>query len=82
MPSSVKNNVYTLLPVTAVLSGLKIIGSRWVFKIKADSSKKGRVVVQAGGQVPGRNCGGTYAAVCRLQTIRMVLAILAEYNLE
>ena len=51
-------------------------------KIKADNSKKGRVVVQAWGQVPDRDCGGTYAAVCRLHTIRMVLAIVAEDNLE
>ena len=38
--------------------------------------------MQAWGQVPGWGCGGTYAAVCRVQTIRMLLAIVAEYNLE
>ena len=38
--------------------------------------------MQTWGKVPGRDCGGTYAAVCRLQTICMVLAIVAEYNLE
>ena len=45
MASLKKNNVYTLLPVTSVPAGHKIIGSRWVYKAKADNSHKGRVVV-------------------------------------
>ena len=77
-----KNNVYTLLPMTAVPTGHKIIGSRWVYKVKADNSHKGRVVVLGWGQLPGVDCGSTFAPVCRLQSIRMVLAIAAEYNLE
>ena len=32
--------------------------------------------------MPGIDCGSTFAPVCRLQNIRMVLAIAAEYNLE
>lgn len=44
--TSFKNkNAYTLLPVTSVLSGHKIVGSRWLFKNKDDHSKKGRSVV-------------------------------------
>ena len=82
MASLKKNNVYTLLPATSVPIGHKIIGSRWVYRIKADDSKKGRIVVLGWGQVPGRDCGSTFAPVCRLQSIRMVLAIVAEYNLE
>ena len=61
-----KNNVYTLVPTTAVPAGHKIIGSRWVYKVKADKSYKGRVVVLGWGQVPGVDCGGTFAPVCRL----------------
>ena len=34
------------------------------------------------GQVPGVDCGGTFAPVCRLQSIRMVLAIAAEFDFE
>ena len=30
----------------------------------------------------GIDCGSTFAPVCRLQRIRMVLEIAAEYNLE
>ena len=32
--------------------------------------------------MPGIDCASTFAPVCRLQNIRMVLAIAAEHNLE
>ena len=47
-----KNNVYTLVPATAVPAGHMIVGSRWMYKVKADKSYKGRVVVLGWGQVP------------------------------
>ena len=53
-----RNNVYTLLPGFSVPSGHKIIGSRWGFRIKADDSKKGRVIVPSkclGVTVEGRS---------------------------
>ena len=73
-----KNNVYTLVPAIAVPIDHKIIGSRSVYKVKADKSYKGRVVVLGWGQVPGVDCGGTFTPVCRLQSIRLVLTIAAE----
>ena len=36
-----KNNIYSLVPATAVPAGHKIVGSRWVYKVKADKSYKG-----------------------------------------
>lgn len=33
-------------------------------------------------QVPGHDCSGAFALVCEFQSIRMVLAMAAEYNLE
>ena len=77
-----KNNVYTLVPATAVPAGHKIIGSRWVYKVKADKFYKGRVDVLGLGQVLGVDCGGAFAPVCRLQGIRIVLAIAAEFDFE
>ena len=76
------NNVYTLVPATAGPAGHKIIGCRWVYKVKADKSYKGRVVVLGWGQVPGVDCGGTFAPVWRLQSICMVLVIAAEFDFE
>ena len=45
--ASVKNNnVYTLLPAISVPTGRhKIIGSGWVYNVKADNSRKGQAVV-------------------------------------
>ena len=74
--------VYTLLPKSNVPKGQNVIGSKWVFKVKTDNTYKARLVAQGWNQVHGRDCGGTYAPVCRLQSIRMVLAIAAELNLE
>ena len=76
------NNLYTLVPKTAVPTGHTIIGTRSVYKGKSEQSYKGRVVVLRWGQVPGVDCGGTFAPVCRLQSNRMVLEIAAEFNLE
>lgn len=74
--------VYNLVPKTDVPQGQNVIGSKWVFKVKADTTYKARIVAQGWNQIPGRDCGNTYAPVCRLQSIRMVLAIAAEYDLE
>ena len=51
---------------TTIPAGHEIVGSRWVYKVKADKSYKGRVVVLGWGQVLGVDCGGTFAPVCRL----------------
>ena len=77
-----KNNVYTLLPVTSVPAGHTIIGNRWVYKDRADNSHKRRVVVLGWGQSPVIVYSSTFASVCRLQSIRVVLVMSAEYNLE
>ena len=59
-----------------------MIGVRWVNKIKADDFFKSRLVVLGWEQVPGIDCGGTFASVCRLQSIRIMLAIAAELDYE
>ena len=75
-------NVYKLVRKSDVPEGKNVIGSKWVFKLKADNKFKARIVAQGWNQVHGRDCYGTYAPVCRLQSIRMVLAIAAEKNWE
>ena len=73
--------MYTLVPRSEVPPGQKVIGSKWVYKVKADNMHKARLVA-GWNQVPGKDCGGTFAPVCRLESIRMVLAIAAEMNWE
>ena len=76
------HGMYELVPITSTPNGGKVVGTRWVYKIKAEGVNKGRVVVLGWSQVPGIDCGGTFAPVCRLQSIRMVLAIAAELDYE
>ena len=73
-------DVYSLVPRSTVPPGKKVISTKWVFKIKPNKTYKARLVAQGWSQVPGQDCGSTFAPVCRLQRIRMVLAIAAEMD--
>ena len=75
-----KHGVYALVTITSVTNGQKVVGARWVYKIKTDGVYKGRLVVLRWSQVPGIDCGGTFVPVCSLQSIRSVLAIAAELD--
>ena len=77
-----KHGVYELVPIPSVPNGRKVVGTRWVYRIKTDGVYKSRLVVLGWSQVPGVDCGGTFVLVCRLQSIRMVLAIAAELDYE
>ena len=58
--------VYTLVPRSEVHPGQKVIGSKWVYKVKADNTHKARLVAKGWNHVPGRDCGRTLAPACRL----------------
>ena len=59
-----------------------MVGSSWVNKIKADSLFKSCLVMLGWAQVPGIDCGGTFAPVCRLQSISTMLAIATKVDYE
>jgi hypothetical protein len=70
-------------------AGKKVIGSKWVFKVKrnADGSierYKGRVVAKGYNQRPGFDYIEIFAPTVRMPTIRVVLAISAlhDYHLR
>ena len=46
-----KHGVRNLGPITSVPAGDKVIGTRWVLKIKADSTHEGRLVMQGFSQI-------------------------------
>lgn len=71
------------VPRSSVVPPVKnVIGSRWVYEVKSKGTHKGRLVAQGWNQVPDRDCGRTYAPVCRFQSIRMVLPISPEMDWE
>ena len=81
MTSLKERDVYKLAPRKAVPPGKKRIKSKWVMKRKADNSYKARLGAHGWNQVNGRACGGTFAPVYRLQSVRILVAITAEYDL-
>lgn len=80
MASLKERNVFKLVPRSSVPPGRKRINSKWVFKRKADGTYKGRVVAQGWNQVPGVDCGSTFAPVCKLPSIRVTLCISVEFG--
>ena len=82
MTSLKERKVYKLAPRKAVPPRRKRIKSKWVMERKTDHSYKVRLVAQGWSQVHGLVCGSTFTPVCRLQSVRIFVAITVEYNLD
>ena len=80
MNSLNEHKVFDLVSITEIPKGEKAIGSRYVFKQKADGTFKARLVVQGFSQRPGIDFGQSFAPVCRIGSQRMVLAIACEHD--
>ena len=73
-----EHEVADLIPSNTVPPGSSVIGTRWVFRVKADGRFKARLVVQGWAQQHGIDCFTTFAPVCRLSSQRLLLAIAAS----
>ena len=51
-----------------------------MFKVKSDYTFKARIVCQGWSQRPGIDCGATFAPVCRVESIRVLLAIATQFD--
>ena len=81
------NGVWALVPASQVPTGLKPIKCRWVFKVKQNADGtidkyKARVVVKGYEQVPGIDFHDTYAPTLHLKSLKLMLALVAELDLE
>ena len=75
-----QNDAYTLVNISSVPKMERIIGPRFVFKQKPDGRFKARLVVQGHVQERGNDYGRSYAPVCRIGSIRTLLAIVCEHG--
>ena len=78
------NNTWTLCVLPP---GANLISSRWVYKTKLNERGevvryKARFVVKGFSQQWGRDYWETFAPVARLDTIRVIFALVAELDLE
>eukprot|EP00752_Nemacystus_decipiens_P015554 g13877.t1 len=80
MASLQKHEVYTVIPLNSVPKGEKILNTKFVFKKKLDGRFKARLVVGGHRQQPGLDYGRSYAPVCRIGSIRMILAIACHFG--
>ncbi len=76
--------VYELVPRS---KDMNVIRSRWVYKLKRDANHlptvwKARLVAKGFQQIYGVDYLETYAPVVRYKSIRMILALAAQYGLE
>jgi hypothetical protein len=76
--------VYEIVPHP---KGRKVVGSKWVFRIKRGPDReiqkyKARVVAQDFTQIEGVDYDKTFTPVAKLSSLRAILAIATEFNLE
>ena len=80
----VRNDVWELVPRP---KGVNVIGTKWIFKNKSDEHGtviryKSRLVAQGYTQVEGIDSDETFAPVVRLESIRILLAIVSHLNFK
>ena len=83
----IKRNAWTMVPrEKAHKEGRRIVGTKWVYRIKAeqDGSKryKLRAVVQGYMQVPGVDITESFSPVATDSSIRIVIGISLYYEHE
>jgi len=67
--------------------GRKLVGSRWVFKVKRNSDGsverfKARIVAKGYAQVEGRDYDETFAPVMRYDALRLIIALALHLGLD
>ena len=79
MDSMERLKAFESVPLSVVPEGVKVLPSRWVFKIKPDKYKA-RICVR-GDMQPLSQAGDTFSPTLKFITVRLLFAIAALYGL-
>lgn len=79
-----KNGTWSIVPMK---SDIKEISAKWVFRIKTNidggiDCYKARLVARGFSQVAGLDFGEIFAPVVRMESLRLLFALCAQYRLE
>lgn len=74
------DKVADLVPASSIPPSNTIIGSRWIYRVKADGRLKARLVVQGWAQRHRFDCFSTFTPVCKSKSQRPLLAIATSKN--
>ena len=77
-----KNNVWKVMSKQKVPSDRRLLGTKWVFKVKKNRVFKARLVTQGYAQIPGINHKDNFSPVIYKTTFRLILVLWATYNWE
>ncbi|KAG7564293.1 Integrase catalytic core [Arabidopsis suecica] len=82
--SMVKNEVWDIVPLP---EGHKAVGCKWIFKTKLDCNGnveryKARLVAKGFNQKEGTDYSETFSPVSRKDSLRIIMALVAHYDLE
>ena len=77
-----ENKVWRIMTKDQVSADRRLLGTKWVFKVKKNGSSKVRLVAQGFAQIPDINLTDNFSRVIYKTTFRIILVLWATYNWE
>jgi hypothetical protein len=77
-----KRDVWKLVKKSSMPPNRRMVGCKWVFKIKADGTYRARLVAQGFSQIPGVDFTENFAPVMNDETLRIMLLFMLLTNSE
>ena len=77
-----KHEVWKIVKLSTMLANCRMVGCKWVFKIKADGTYRAHLVAQGFSQVPGVDFTKNFAPVMNDETLCIILIYMLLTNSE
>ena len=77
-----KNQVWRVIKEAEVPENRRLLGAKWVFKVKKNGIFKARLVAQGFSQIPGVDHQDSFSPVIYNTTFRIILVMMIKYGWE